>query len=177
MSAIIDSAVLYQEFRETTFSQFVNFAFGVGLHYGSDVTQLANAQIATTFLGVYFLTTPGEAPLEEIISVGTPAQRVPLSPVAEENTPLLRSSMSDTRRMSVPLTGRISKRPSQSNIALGVSSQGGLLLLASTPPMSPATPLTRRERASSRSSITSDGTGNGHVWPSIESVLPSVTRR
>lgn len=29
MSAIIGSAVLYQEFRDMTFSQFVNFAFGV----------------------------------------------------------------------------------------------------------------------------------------------------
>lgn len=31
MSAIIGSAVLYQEFRGLSFSQFVNFAFGVSL--------------------------------------------------------------------------------------------------------------------------------------------------
>lgn len=175
MSAIIGSAVLYQEFRDVTFSQFVNFAFGVSPPCPHTLSQISsrspNAQIATTFLGVYFLTTPGETPGE--IALPTAAPRS-LAPVAEE-TPLLYNTIPD-RRASVPLTGRLIKRGSQSNIALGVSSQGGLLLLASTPPMSPATPIGRPERASSRSSVTSDG-ATGHGWQTFESVLPSVSSR
>jgi hypothetical protein len=32
LAAIIGSAVLYQEFRDVSISQFVNFAFGVSHH-------------------------------------------------------------------------------------------------------------------------------------------------
>ncbi|WVQ77493.1 hypothetical protein IAR50_007179 [Cryptococcus sp. DSM 104548] len=49
LAAIIGSGVLYQEFEGLTFSSFVNFSFG----------------IATTFFGVYLLTsTPSEIHLE-----------------------------------------------------------------------------------------------------------------
>ncbi|BEI81089.1 hypothetical protein CcaverHIS002_0202490 [Cutaneotrichosporon cavernicola] len=158
MSAIVGSAVLYEEFRDMTLSTVVNFAFG----------------IATTFLGVYFLTTPpGEVSEPEELLV-VPQPRLPLSPVAEE-TPLLRRSNS-SRRTSLAPTGRLIKRGSQSNIALGVT-QGGLLLLASTPPVSPSTSL--GHRAPSRSSFTTDG-ANGQSqgnWQAFENVLPGVSSR
>ncbi|GMK56500.1 hypothetical protein CspeluHIS016_0303400 [Cutaneotrichosporon spelunceum] len=161
LSAIIGSAVLYQEFRDMTLSNVVNFAFG----------------IATTFLGVYFLTTPpaGVSELEELL-VPPPLPRPPLSPVAEE-TPLLSRSNS-AHRGSLSTTGRLIKRASQSNIGLGVVTQGSLLLLASSPPVSPSTSVGRL-RASSRSSFTSEGV-NGQSqtnWQPFEPVLPGVSSR
>lgn len=100
LSAIIGSAVLYQEFRDVTFSKFVNFAFG----------------IATTFLGVYFLTTPGEPSVVEL----------------DEEAPLLIPP--PVQAEPVP---RLHKRASNSNLGIGINSQGGLLLLATSPPVSP----------------------------------------
>jgi hypothetical protein len=48
ISAIIGSAVLYQEFRDVTFSQFVNFAFGVsytGLNKTSSLTNVSRSAL------------------------------------------------------------------------------------------------------------------------------------
>lgn len=129
MSAIIGSAVLYQEFRDVTFSKFVNFAFG----------------IATTFVGVYFLTTPGEAATQEI----------PL----DEETPLLIPvpvPVVTVNEDTIPRPPRLSKRASSSNLGLGINSQGGLLLLATSPPVSPtAGPRGIHNRGARTSSISS----------------------
>ncbi|WVQ95894.1 hypothetical protein IAU59_002993 [Kwoniella sp. CBS 9459] len=58
LSAIIGSAVLFQEFRDVPFSRFVNFAFG----------------ICTTFLGVHLLTsTPSENDSEDSASASASA--------------------------------------------------------------------------------------------------------
>ncbi|ODO11378.1 hypothetical protein I350_00157 [Cryptococcus amylolentus CBS 6273] len=55
LAAIIGSGVLYQEFEGLTFSSFVNFAFG----------------IATTFFGVYLLTTTPSEPAFELSESGS----------------------------------------------------------------------------------------------------------
>ncbi|WVF68333.1 hypothetical protein IAT40_003098 [Kwoniella sp. CBS 6097] len=198
LSAIIGSAVLFQEFRDVPFSRFVNFAFG----------------ICTTFLGVHLLTsTPPEDDSEESASDGGESQatataRIPqpqrasssaslnlLISTASERAPLLvpqgpqgsnrlplpihlnqnelrpnredsgatssvgygaLSSSSSATVASITPTGRIklSKRTSTGEFAptLGLGSQAGLLLMATTPP-NPHSYMSGRGRSASRTTI------------------------
>ncbi|OCF62067.1 hypothetical protein L486_01733 [Kwoniella mangroviensis CBS 10435] len=153
LAAIIGSAVLYEEFKDVSFSSFVNFAFG----------------IATTFLGVHLLTSSSSSQDHtsdqsdtESVRPGQP-QRASSSaslnlllPSAAstsngERAPLLISSPSTS--LQTPLSQANNKAPlygttpsgnhmvrlvrigsSEFSPALGIGSQAGLLLLATTPP-------------------------------------------
>ncbi|WWC95670.1 hypothetical protein V866_002535 [Kwoniella sp. B9012] len=153
LAAIIGSAVLYEEFKDVSFSSFVNFAFG----------------IATTFLGVHLLTSSpssqdhaSDQSETESIHPGQP-QRTSSSASLNlllpstasstngERAPLLISP--PTTSLQTPLSQANSKLPlygttpsgnhmvrlvrigsSEFSPALGIGSQAGLLLLATTPP-------------------------------------------
>ncbi|TXT15642.1 hypothetical protein VHUM_00145 [Vanrija humicola] len=172
LAAIVGSAVLYQEFRDVDVNSLVNFGFG----------------ITFTFLGVYFLTTPQPG--------GTEQTRI--LAIVDEEAPLLLTPGS--RRGSVqtpgagvgPIPGRLIKRPSASNISsLALNSQAGLLLLATTPPVTPSALPTagslfpsgssaqglphHRPRSGSRASVTSDAARRGS--PLAETGFPSVSSR
>ncbi|RSH78392.1 uncharacterized protein EHS24_002117 [Apiotrichum porosum] len=128
LSAIIGSAVLYNEFQDVGFSHFVNFTFG----------------IATTFLGVYFLTTPGnvatEAPSRtslEVVDEETPLLTPPRRPSLVPNLPI---GIGAAPALPPAHVGRLIKRTSSTNLAVGINSQGSLLLLATTPPVTPSAP-------------------------------------
>ncbi|WVQ66201.1 uncharacterized protein L199_004380 [Kwoniella botswanensis] len=153
LAAIIGSAVLYEEFKDVSFSSFVNFAFG----------------IATTFLGVHLLTSSpssqdhaSDQSETESIHPGQPKRAsssaslnllLPstASSTNGERAPLLISSPSTS--LQTPLSQANSKIPlygttpsgnhmvrlvrigsSEFSPALGIGSQAGLLLLATTPP-------------------------------------------
>ncbi|KAK8849813.1 hypothetical protein IAR55_005149 [Kwoniella newhampshirensis] len=82
LAAIIGSAVLYQEFRDVPFSHFVNFAFG----------------IATTFLGVYLLTS-SQSSAEEAINDNDADQA---SPTTSSVPTLPRASSSRSINLLLP---------------------------------------------------------------------------
>lgn len=168
LAAIVGSAVLYQEFRDVDVNSLVNFGFG----------------ITFTFLGVYFLTTPQPSDTEQTRILA----------IVDEEAPLLLTPGS--RRPSVqtpgvgPIPGRLVKRPSASNISLALNSQAGLLLLATTPPVTPSAlpiggslfangsssqAIPYRPRSGSRTSITSDVARRGS--PLAETAFPSVSSR
>ncbi|WWC92636.1 uncharacterized protein L201_007595 [Kwoniella dendrophila CBS 6074] len=191
LAAIIGSAVLYEEFKDVTFSHFVNFAFGIG----------------TTFLGVHLLTsTPSDSesdhedtdsiysnirpsqpqrasssaslnlllpPSSSIISSST--ERTPLIITSPKNTPLIPTTTiqrynsntgSGIGSTPTSLTNnnnnnkvRLVRIGSQNDFtpALGIGSQAGLLLLATTPPSSSGSregPLSLRIRGRSSSNRT-----------------------
>nr|ODO04224.1 hypothetical protein L204_00580 [Cryptococcus depauperatus CBS 7855] len=161
-SAIIGSAVLYQEFRDIPLSCFINFTFG----------------IATTFLGVHFLASnPSAEDMKEEeenknnlhrperVRATSSTSVDPFLPSApSERTSLLNYSpkhltstlsprysggSSLIRLPSTALLGTVPTTPSTSRISrkgsiselrtesmptLTLSSQGGILLLATTPP-------------------------------------------
>ncbi|KAL7425254.1 hypothetical protein Q5752_000942 [Cryptotrichosporon argae] len=118
VSAIIGSAVLYQEFRGLNFSRFVNFVFG----------------IATTFFGVYFLTSsPSSSPNSASSSPDSPSTRLATLARIAEDTPLLLPRPATASTAVSPR--RVFRRASSSQLLTpGLSSQAGLLLLATTPP-------------------------------------------
>ncbi|WWC73852.1 uncharacterized protein I206_107824 [Kwoniella pini CBS 10737] len=166
LAAIIGSAVLYEEFKDVSFSSFVNFAFG----------------IATTFLGVHLLTSTtssNESSNEEIEeSINSNLNRPILQQRAtssaslnlllpsstslnSERTPLLISSSSNwqisqqqqqqqqqSQQQNTIYTPGLGTTPNNKvrlvrigsngefSPALGIGSQAGLLLLATTPPTS-----------------------------------------
>ncbi|KAK4689887.1 magnesium transporter, partial [Tremellales sp. Uapishka_1] len=130
LAAIIGSAVLFQEFRYLAFTRLVNFVFG----------------IATTFVGVYLLTTSRS---EEDDRPSPPASASddasrPLLLSVDEDTPLLIPiSANPLARIpsSLPATSpaalsriKLAKRTSTGNLGIGLNSQAGFLLMATTPP-------------------------------------------
>ncbi|RSH85232.1 hypothetical protein EHS25_005039 [Saitozyma podzolica] len=131
LAAIVGSAVLYQEFRDETISRFVNFAFG----------------IATTFLGVHLLTSYSSPPSHRK-HPSRPIRSVPsltVLPQVDEHTPLLvpATPRRDSVEQDVPAFSagslgrlRLTKRTSTGDFTptLGISSQAGFLLMATTPP-------------------------------------------
>lgn len=101
----------------------MNFAFGVSsrCEYSSN-----SPQVATTFLGVYFLTTPNEP-------TRIPDEEAPL--LTPERVSYTLHSSSGSVTPTVP--PGLSKRPSMPNIdiSLTLNSPGALFLLATTPPV------------------------------------------
>ncbi|KAL1413406.1 hypothetical protein Q8F55_001172 [Vanrija albida] len=173
LAAIVGSAVLYQEFRDVDVNSLVNFGFG----------------IAFTFLGVYFLTTPQPGPNEPTRILA----------IVDEEAPLLltpgsrRGSVQTPGAGAGPVPGRLVKRPSATNISsLALNSQAGLLLLATTPPVTPGALPTpgslygngsssqavphHRPRSGSRASVASEATAR-RGSPLAETGWPSVSSR
>jgi hypothetical protein len=144
--------VLYQEFRDETISRFVNFAFGVRLPARAptfcDAVAVADlTQIATTFLGVHLLTSYSSPPSHRK-HPSRPIRSVPsltVLPQVDEHTPLLvpATPRRDSVEQDVPAFSagslgrlRLTKRTSTGDFTptLGISSQAGFLLMATTPP-------------------------------------------
>ncbi|EIW71448.1 hypothetical protein TREMEDRAFT_60376 [Tremella mesenterica DSM 1558] len=152
LAAIIGSAVLYQEFRGLPLSRFVNFAFGIG-------TTFLGVYLLTTVptsQQLSQLSSPPSPPsqLNPIENLSSPTSHPLLLP--NERTPLLPSSSTTadyippiSPRSPIPTlptlpnitpvgtTGRIrllSRASNRDFAPLGLNSQAGFLLLATTPP-------------------------------------------
>jgi hypothetical protein len=148
VEAIVGSAVLYQEFRDETISRFVNFAFGVRPRTPTRCDSFADfTQIATTFLGVHLLTSYSSPPSHRK-HPSRPIRSVPsltVLPQVDEHTPLFvpATPRRDSVEQDVPAFSagslgrlRLTKRTSTGDFTptLGISSQAGFLLMATTPP-------------------------------------------
>jgi hypothetical protein len=133
-----------------TLPRFINFAFGVSPP--SWTVDRTDEQIATTFLGVHLLTSyqnpPEEQEGDETDSQtrSTPRQQpillddeqtpllVPVTP--RDQNPLLRRISGTPSSSAVPPQIRVIRKTSNADLTstLGINTQAGFLLMATTPP-------------------------------------------
>ncbi|ORY34603.1 magnesium transporter NIPA-domain-containing protein [Naematelia encephala] len=179
MAAIIGSAVLYQEFRGVAFSRFVNFAFGIattffGVHLLTSSTDESDSSDDTSIVDEpppIRAFSPQRATSSASLNLLIPAasrstERSPLlipTSIIPTQIPGHVRRVSDAPSIAPGGTfgrARLSKRTSTSDFAptLGLNSQAGFLLMATTPPLSSAMPSAmKRERSVSRSQVDAEG--------------------
>nr|XP_018260091.1 uncharacterized protein I303_07008 [Kwoniella dejecticola CBS 10117]OBR82249.1 hypothetical protein I303_07008 [Kwoniella dejecticola CBS 10117] len=155
MAAIIGSAVLYEEFKDVPFSSFVNFAFGIattflGVHLLTSTPSENTSGGDTDSIRSSRPTQPQRATSSASLNLLLPSS----ASLNGERAPLLISSPSNWQTSpnnmytpglglgSTPTSTSTSNRVRLVRIgsngefspALGIGSQAGLLLLATTPP-------------------------------------------
>ncbi|WVR07918.1 hypothetical protein IAU60_004961 [Kwoniella sp. DSM 27419] len=201
LAAIIGSAVLFQEFDHVPFSRFVNFAFGiattfVGVHL---LTSTPNDQDSASddgeesdehgsprrSLPVNPQRASSSASLNLLLPSAVGSERTPLlapGPVAIHPSSLREGSAAVPSSIVVVGSGsgrgriRLSKRTSTSEFTptLGLGSQAGLLLMATTPPGPNLGGMGARGRSSSRTGL---GLGMSREDAESGSIRESGTRR